>query len=70
MSSLSEQVALAQVQARLATTYANVPADQVSSVIRSVHARFDSSKIRDFVPLLVERRAREELLSWTTSAVA
>jgi hypothetical protein len=70
VSSLSEQLALAQVKERLTSTYADVPPEQVSSVIQSVHARFEASKIRDFVPLLVERRARRELLTWTTSAVA
>jgi hypothetical protein len=29
----------------------------VATAVREAHARFETSKIRDFVPLLVERRA-------------
>jgi len=29
--------------------------------VREVHSRFDGSPVRDYVPLLVERRACEEL---------
>jgi hypothetical protein len=38
----------------------------VSSAIHVAHARFEQSPIRDFIPLLVERRARVDLaeLSW------
>lgn len=67
MSGMSEQVALAQVHERLSSRYADLPPDQVSSVIQGAHARFEASRIRDFVPLLVERRAREELLSMDAS---
>jgi hypothetical protein len=33
----------------------------VDSLISKEHARFEASRIRDFVPLLVEKRARREL---------
>ena len=33
----------------------------VNTLIRQEHARFETSQIRDFVPLLVEKRARREL---------
>lgn len=33
----------------------------VEAVVRAEHSRFDDSPLRDYVPLLVERRAREEL---------
>ncbi|BAP99553.1 hypothetical protein MM1S1540310_4367 [Mycobacteroides abscessus subsp. bolletii 1S-154-0310] len=39
----------------------SVTRDVVDAVVRAVHARFDGSPVRDYVPLLVERRAREEL---------
>jgi len=41
--------------------YAHLPEVQVSQVITEAHNRFAGSRIRDFVPLLVERRARSEL---------
>jgi hypothetical protein len=33
----------------------------VDTLIRTEHARFETSRIRDFVPLFVEKRARREL---------
>lgn len=61
MADLSEQAAMAQVEERLTSKYADLPPDRVSMAIQQAHARFEQSKIRDFVPLLVERRARAEL---------
>jgi hypothetical protein len=61
MADLSEQAALAELEQRLASKYADIPPDRVSFAIRQAHARFERSKIRDFVPLLVERRAHAEL---------
>ncbi|GAB7070445.1 hypothetical protein H7J06_24730 [Mycobacterium hodleri] len=61
MASLSEQAALDQLVERLSSTYTELPADRIQSAMLSVQARFEDSKIRDFVPLLVERRVRAEL---------
>jgi len=58
---MSEQVALTQLEDRLSCAFADIPADRIQSAMRSAHARFEDSKIRDFVPLLVERRVRAEL---------
>lgn len=61
MASLSEQAALDQLVERLSSTYAELPADRIESAMRSAQARFEDSKIRDFVPLLVERRVHADL---------
>jgi hypothetical protein len=61
VAEMSEQLLIAEVQRRLTSKYARLPPDQISTAIESAHARFDQSRIRDFVPLLVERRARAEL---------
>jgi hypothetical protein len=58
---ISEQTLIDEVARRLARKYATLPPDQVSTVVQRVHARFQQSRIRDFVPLLVERRAGHEL---------
>lgn len=50
-----------QVVERLATSYTDVTPDQVANVVYGAHARFEQCPVREFVPLLVERRAREEL---------
>jgi hypothetical protein len=61
MADLSEQAALTHVEERLTSTYADLPPERVSAIVQKARARFDQSPIRDFVPLLVERRARAEL---------
>ena len=61
VANLSEQVALTQLEDRLTSVYVDIPTDRIQSAMRSAQARFEDSKIRDFVPLLVERRVRAEL---------
>lgn len=61
MAEISEDILLAEVERRLTSKYAEISPDRVSSAIQSAHKRFAQSPIRDFVPLLVERRARSEL---------
>jgi hypothetical protein len=63
VAEISEQMMLADVKQRLVNAYAELPPDRVSTAIDNARARFDTSPIRDFVPLLVERRARAELAS-------
>jgi hypothetical protein len=66
VSDLKEQVALAQLEARLTSVYAEIPADRIAAAVHTAHARFADSPIRDFVPLLVERRARALLADATS----
>ena len=63
MGAMSEQAALVQVHERLSSRYSELTPEDVLAVIRSAHASFEASPIRDFVPLLVERRAGAELLA-------
>lgn len=56
-----ERAQIDAVQRRLAQKYAELPHDHVAAVVQHVYARFNQSTVRDYVPLLVERRAREEL---------
>lgn len=61
MAGLGEQAAMKQLEERLTSKYADLPAERVSAAVQNARARFDQSPIRDFVPLLVERRVRAEL---------
>lgn len=61
MAEISEALQIAEVQRRLATKYTDLPPDRISSAVQNAHAQFERSPIRDFVPLLVERRAHAEL---------
>jgi hypothetical protein len=60
-----ERAQIDVVEHRLAQKYSEVPHDRVSAVVQRVYARFNQSTVRDYVPLLVERRAREELIRST-----
>jgi hypothetical protein len=58
---LSEQTIIDQVADRLTRKCPTIPAETVIAVVRGVHARFDGRPVREYVPLLVERFAGEEL---------
>jgi len=58
----SEAASINEVRARLAGKFSHVPKDQISTTVADAHARFEHSRVRDFIPLLVERRARAELV--------
>ncbi|MCX5046401.1 hypothetical protein OG921_24825 [Aldersonia sp. NBC_00410] len=57
----TEQVAIDRVRQRLSSRYAQAAPDQVSNAVQDALARFSNSSVRDFVPLLVERKAGEQL---------
>jgi hypothetical protein len=62
---------IADVEHRLISTYEQaIPRDQIATLVRDAHARFEHSPVRDFVPLLVERRACAELGKFLQPAVA
>jgi hypothetical protein len=58
---VSEETHLAEIQRRLLDEFPSVSPLDVNTLIRNEHARFETSRIRDFVPLFVEKRARREL---------
>ena len=58
---MGEETLLADVERRLIDEFPHMSPTAVNTVIRQQHARFEASRIRDFIPLLVEKRARREL---------
>lgn len=59
---LRERHTLSQVTERLTRTFSGrFSPSQVDDKVSSVHHRFDGRPIREFVPVLVERIARDEL---------
>ena len=58
---VSEDTLLADIQQRLIYEFPHVAPAAVYTLIRQEHARFETSQVGDFVPLLVEKRARREL---------
>lgn len=68
---ISEQTLIAEVERRLIAKYEQtIPPHRIATIVRDAHARFEQSRIRDFVPLLVERRARAELGKASQPAMA
>lgn len=61
MIELSEQQIIAGVADRLTRKYPGFTADTVTAVVRDTHARFDGRPVREYVSLLVERLAGQEL---------
>ncbi len=61
MSGMSEPAQIAAVLQRLVAKYSWLTSEQVAAVVQRAHAQFTDSRVREFVPLLVERRARAEL---------
>jgi hypothetical protein len=58
---VSEQTLLAQVERRLIDDFPHVPPAVVAALVHHEHARFETSRIREFVPLFVEKHARRQL---------
>ena len=60
MEQQTEDEALAHVQARLAARFPELEEDAIASAVRSAHTGM-VGPIRDYVPVLVERIARDLL---------
>jgi hypothetical protein len=58
---VSEETLLAEIQRRLLDEFPHIAPAAVNTLIREEHARFETSRIRDFVPLFVEKHARRDL---------
>ena len=63
MSGDNESVPLRAVECRVAAEHNWVPREVVADVVRRAYASFSRSKVREVVPLLVERRARSEIVA-------
>jgi hypothetical protein len=61
VSKKSERELIDDVEHRLVDRFADVPAGLVATTVDDAYRRFEHSVIRDFIPLLVERRVSDEL---------
>lgn len=59
--------ALDEVTARLSVQYPHVPASDVRALVHSAWDEFSGKPIRDFVPVLAERSARQTLANSTAA---
>jgi len=58
---IDEGEQIANVEHRLMKRFTEVPAETVSATVAQAHRHFITSTVRDYVALLVERRAHAEL---------
>ncbi|MFF9803179.1 three-helix bundle dimerization domain-containing protein [Streptomyces rochei] len=57
-----EQEAIRTVTERLKSTYSDTRTpDEIEAAVAAAHASFSDRRVRDFVPVLVERKARTAL---------
>ena len=60
-NSRDEQSRVADAEGRLRARFPQLPADEVARAVELSHRELDGAPVRDFVPILVEKRARELL---------
>lgn len=53
----TEQDQVNDVQTRLLEKYAGLPAEHIAAAVTDAHKHFVESTVRDYIALLVERRA-------------
>ena len=56
-----EAIAMKHIAQRLSERFPTVPSERITTAINDRYARFEGSRVRDFVPVLVERSVRDEL---------
>jgi hypothetical protein len=58
---MGEDTRFAELVDRLSKSYPTLPADTVVKVVNDMRAAFNGSRVREYVLLFVERRARAAL---------
>ena len=61
MSQTEEIHAMDELADRLRGRFPDAQFDRIKQVVAQVHHQFDGSPIRDFIPVLVEREAVDQL---------
>lgn len=61
---------MSEVAARLRRRFPELPEDTIRSTVDETRRGFEQSKIRDYVPVLVEREARDTLRHVTRGSSA
>jgi hypothetical protein len=57
---MSEETRIAEVVDRLKKSFPTLPADTVAEVVNDMRTAFTDSRIWEYVPLFVERRASSD----------
>ncbi|WP_430459241.1 three-helix bundle dimerization domain-containing protein [Rhodococcus qingshengii] len=67
MTPAEEERHLVRITERLHTKFPHATTEAINSSVTHAYARFDGTPIRDYIPVLVERRAREQLQELATT---
>ncbi|MGM5068974.1 three-helix bundle dimerization domain-containing protein [Rhodococcus qingshengii] len=67
MTPAEEERHLVRITERLHTKFPHATTEAINSSVAHAYARFDGTPIRDYIPVLVERRAREQLQELATT---
>lgn len=59
--SIDEDRAVAEIAERLQERFPDRPAAEIIAAIDEARASFDGAKVRDFVPVLIEKEAKAHL---------
>ncbi|SEL38465.1 three-helix bundle dimerization domain-containing protein [Rhodococcus maanshanensis] len=70
MTGDDELLQVEHVIARLIARYPSEPPTDIEHTVRTIHQRFANGKVRDFVPLLVEKAARRQIADRVTTETA
>jgi hypothetical protein len=70
MTGDDELLQVEHVIARLIARYPSVSPVDIEHAVRTIHRRFADGKVRDFVPLLVEKAARRDIAGRATTPPA
>jgi len=67
LSTEDEVRAVTEVSERLVASFPEVTPEDVMRTVHTSHEQFEGSPIRDFVPVLVERMAKSNLASGSST---
>ncbi|MFC9559051.1 three-helix bundle dimerization domain-containing protein [Agromyces sp. NPDC056965] len=67
MDHTEEARAVGEVIDRLAGRFPDLPRDHVAAVVEAAHLELEGNPVRDFVPVLVERTAKQRLKQEATA---
>jgi anti-sigma-K factor RskA len=59
--SIDEDKAIAEIVERLQERFPALSPETVTTVVNETRASFEGSKVRDFVPVLIEKEAKKRL---------
>ncbi|MGA4789225.1 three-helix bundle dimerization domain-containing protein [Nocardia sp. AB354] len=61
MTGDEELIQVEQVIERMIACHPSVPPGDIELIVRDIHKRFSDARVHDFVPLLVEKAARQAI---------